>query len=209
MILQLACHETLILYKAPTDPVSVDAMTGSYRSLVIHSAPRRPGSDWHGAGGGNDWELSRLTVWLSIQSWSHRHGVGGDLSEILRSSSSIQSWSHRRRVGGDRMQVPASYMACRLFGGVAALNPRPISVIPPGSAKLQRSGNSDFGFTRRAGGVSPRIASRRTLESRLYVGNCRAATNIRLRPRTPPPSCPSLPHTDRIGSSVLSIVAMK
>ena len=47
----------------------------------------------------------------SRQSWSHRHGVGGDLSGIRRLSDSIQSWFHRRRVGGDRLKDNSSQTA--------------------------------------------------------------------------------------------------
>jgi prepilin-type processing-associated H-X9-DG protein len=41
----------------------------------------------------------------SFQSWSHRHGAGGDL-HFLRNDS-VQSCSHRRGVGGERHDRPS------------------------------------------------------------------------------------------------------
>jgi hypothetical protein len=67
-------NEMFTLCELPTGPVPVEAMTGCYRALISRH---------------------------SIQSRSHRHGVGGDQSVIRRRSCSIQSLSHRRRVGGD------------------------------------------------------------------------------------------------------------
>src|SRR6516164_7836077 len=40
----------------------------------------------------------------SFQSWSHRHGAGGDL--YFRRPDSVQSCSHRRGVGGEHHRGP-------------------------------------------------------------------------------------------------------